>query len=365
MMVGRLAICAIFKNEARYLLEWIAWHRVIGFDHIVLYDNGSDDGGADIVRQSAFADHVTIVDWPERPGQLSAYRHFVQTHARTWEWVAFIDIDEFLVPLRDTGIRRMIERLSAFSVILVQGRVFGPSGWVERPEGLVLEAYTMRMPDDAHANRRVKSIVKTVDLLGVRENPHEFRVKGPACNTRGELAPNIAIQPTECHVDLVVNHYQTRSHADWAEKVARGSATSSIVDDPAYPLELIDHFVAQATEHDTSVQPLLPIVRAALGLHAEAEVPAVADTEEEAEGEWFAESDDVWLHTTGMAMVCRDVSRKGGMAGGPWYAALRGEAAGLLDPTYLLDEDGRIFDFPSAREACSACDIELAALREA
>jgi hypothetical protein len=38
--MDKLAICAIFKDEAPYLLEWLAFHRMIGIDLLVLHDNG-------------------------------------------------------------------------------------------------------------------------------------------------------------------------------------------------------------------------------------------------------------------------------------------------------------------------------------
>ena len=38
-----LAICAIFRDEAPFLDEWIAFHRLMGVEHFFLYDNGSVD----------------------------------------------------------------------------------------------------------------------------------------------------------------------------------------------------------------------------------------------------------------------------------------------------------------------------------
>jgi len=35
------SLCAIVKNEARYLLEWVLYHRLIGFDGIVIYESDS------------------------------------------------------------------------------------------------------------------------------------------------------------------------------------------------------------------------------------------------------------------------------------------------------------------------------------
>ena len=126
-----LAVCAIFKNEAPYLLEWIAWHRVIGFDRFVLYDNGSTDGGAELIRHSPLADRVTLIHWPQRPGQLSAYRHFIDIFAPAYEWAAFIDLDEFILPLGDNTLRDTLGRCGQASAVLVNWRVFGPAGHEE------------------------------------------------------------------------------------------------------------------------------------------------------------------------------------------------------------------------------------------
>src|SRR5947209_4668609 len=38
-----LAICAIFKDEAPYLAEWVTFHRLMGVDRFYLYDNRSTD----------------------------------------------------------------------------------------------------------------------------------------------------------------------------------------------------------------------------------------------------------------------------------------------------------------------------------
>ena len=79
--MDKLAICAIFKDEAPYLLEWLAFHRMMGVDAFVLYDNGSSDGGGGLIRASQYAEAVTLIDWSDRPGQLSAYNDFRVHHA--------------------------------------------------------------------------------------------------------------------------------------------------------------------------------------------------------------------------------------------------------------------------------------------
>src|SRR6516165_1286998 len=136
---GKLAGFAIFKDEAPYLLEWIAFHKMVGVDLFVLYDNGSTDGGPDLIRRSNFARNVTLIEWPDRPGQMSAYRHFHANHAKDFTWAAFIDLDEFIMPVSGSSIRDILVRkvYNNYADILLNWLIFGPSGHTARPDGLV------------------------------------------------------------------------------------------------------------------------------------------------------------------------------------------------------------------------------------
>ena len=43
-----VSICAIFKNEALYLKEWIEFHRIVGIEHFYMYNNNSEDNFREI-----------------------------------------------------------------------------------------------------------------------------------------------------------------------------------------------------------------------------------------------------------------------------------------------------------------------------
>src|SRR5487761_1966786 len=121
-------VCAMFRDDARYLPEWVAYHHAIGFDRFVLYDNASTDGGADLLRRFPLADRVTVIQWPQPQGQLPAYRHFIDIFAPAYAWAAFIDVDEFILPLGGASLQDTLRRCDQSSAILVNGRVFGPAG---------------------------------------------------------------------------------------------------------------------------------------------------------------------------------------------------------------------------------------------
>ena len=37
-----LSVCAIFKDEASYLKEWIEYHKLVGVQHFYLYENENE-----------------------------------------------------------------------------------------------------------------------------------------------------------------------------------------------------------------------------------------------------------------------------------------------------------------------------------
>ncbi len=260
--MDKIAICAIFKDEAPYLLEWLAFHRMIGVDLFVLYDNGSSDGGAGLVRNSSFARNVTLIDWPERPGQLSAYNHFRIHHAARFTWAAFIDIDEFIMPLAGSSIRPILMRpaYERYAQVLLQWLVFGPSGHERRPEGLVTEHYTRRLPETAKASRHVKPIVRPHMLCGIDHTPHTAECNGPACNSSGMEVLSYAIQPTECHEVMVVHHYFTKSQEDWQIKRRRGRGDLL----EQYQDRIFSDVAAEALVEDTRGRRFVPRLRALL-----------------------------------------------------------------------------------------------------
>ena len=218
-----IAVCAIFKDEAPALPEWVAYHRTIGIDHFFLYDNESTDSASSTLLTGPLKDYATVIPIQSRPAQLRAYKHFIDVYSTDWDWVAFIDLDEFIHPVEADSIKDLLPRYEPFSAVLLHWLVFGPNGHAERPEGLVIENYTCRLPETALVNRHVKSLVRTADLIGA-PGIHVFDTKGPVCNSRGEPATREPIQGGACHDVMCINHYYTKSREDWETKMRKGRA---------------------------------------------------------------------------------------------------------------------------------------------
>ncbi len=177
---SQLAICAIFKDEAPWLKEWVTYHhRVLGVDKFYLYNNESTDNYQEILQPFIDANIVELIDWdssdpnhlasgafmdaPWSAAQLGAYNDCLKNRALgRMKWVAMIDIDEFIVPVK--GVKSFYAQLDQAEknkrgTLALHWRVFGTSNVKRLEENeLLIEKLTWRASDDHPWNQLVKSI---------------------------------------------------------------------------------------------------------------------------------------------------------------------------------------------------------------
>lgn len=222
-------VCAIVRNEGPYLLEWLAWQRLLGFNRVLVYDNQSTDGGAALLAALARADVLSLVPWPDQPGvptQVAAYTDAI-ARVRT-DWVAFLDIDEFLVLHGHADIGAFLAPVPArISAIAINQRVFGTGGQAGTDGRPVTERFTRRGPDDLYYNRWVKSIVRPAEVA--RPGPHVCAMHtGMTADPGGQRARLLEENRFRIHTGIAqVNHYILKSRAEFAAKAGRGSLVSA------------------------------------------------------------------------------------------------------------------------------------------
>jgi hypothetical protein len=229
---GVVVVC-IVKNEADYLEEWLAYHLALGVDHFLVYDNGSTDGSAALLERYQNHGLVTRIEWPLGGGQLAAYNHALRCFGRAAHWLAYYDVDEFLVPLLDDDIPSFLARFPDVAVVPVPRLEFGYSGHRSPPPGLAVEEYTQVanvLDLDADLPRRVKSIVRPEAVSAVDIHlafPADVPAPGAPTGTADDDVTGVA----------QLNHYYTRSFEEFEAKRFRGSATGRI-DRPAVPFDV-------------------------------------------------------------------------------------------------------------------------------
>lgn len=230
MKMSKIAVCAIIKDESDNIMEWIAYHRLIGVSHFFLYDNFSSDNICDVLTKAINAGFVTLIHWPRKPGQIEAYDHFANTAGKGFDWGVFIDADEYICLFKHASLSDYLARFDDCSCVALQWRNFGPSGHAKRPSGLIIENYNLRLPDDEFpAHGHVKSIVRLRDYI-CAVDPHSFHVSGRIVDEHKSdvrftvSERHYSIQNILNHDEACVNHYYTKSEEDWRRKVFRGFA---------------------------------------------------------------------------------------------------------------------------------------------
>jgi hypothetical protein len=157
-----LSACAIYRDEAPYLREWIEFHRLVGVERFFLYDNLSVDDHMTVLEPYIERGIVHLEDWPMTEGaQIPAYEHCIREHAAESRWIAIIDIDEFLFSPAGRRLDDLLVEYERWPAVGVNWAVFGPSGHERKPPGLVIENYSLRLRTDATqmATKTIKSIV--------------------------------------------------------------------------------------------------------------------------------------------------------------------------------------------------------------
>lgn len=236
----KITVVTTMRNEGAHLLEWLAHHRAAGVDDFVVYVNNCEDGSEALLSLLPGV-HLIVQDDSDKPPQWRALRaawdHPAVVAA---DWLICMDCDEFvnlgkgLASLPD-----LIQRIGGDAITL-PWRFFGHAGRAELTDLPTTEAFAQAAPVDL-LYPAIASYFKT---LFRREGPfrqfgvHRPKQKQPARHGlpvwhdgSGALLPE-PLAANDAKImnwgaplagDLVqLNHYSTRSAADFMVKRARG-----------------------------------------------------------------------------------------------------------------------------------------------
>ena len=234
-----LAVTAIFKDEGKYLKEWLDYHLLAGVEHFYLYNNDSSDDYAEILAPYVKANLVTLINLPGKSMQMVAYNDAIEKFRFDCRYMAFIDLDEFIFPKTNRSIVKIVDEILSQDAksagLAINWQIFGSNGQdkADYSRG-VLERFTRRAPSDwvisyksgaKDGNIYIKSIVnpRRVDYF---MSPHyAFYFDGwKSINTAGAETYRSGNYPI-CADKIVINHYFTESKEEYTtKKMSRGYA---------------------------------------------------------------------------------------------------------------------------------------------
>ncbi len=266
------------RNEAPYLLEWIAHHRGAGVTDFLVYSNDCDDGTdqmLSVLSEAGEVVHVLHEPEPDKSIQWQALRQAWKHPLRkAADWIMVTDVDEFLnIHVPGHQIPDLLGKVAPETdAIVLPWRLFGNNDHVAIEDAPVTEQFIRSIPPEAQYPVAA-SLFKTLfrakgpfNQLGVhrpkQKDPEKAGLPKMVDGSGQPVHPFLAKTPQRLSLyDLGVarqlvelNHYAVRSAAAFVVKRDRGlpnRATKKV--DLAYWVERNFN-----TEENTSITNMRP-----------------------------------------------------------------------------------------------------------
>lgn len=218
----KTAICAIIKNEHKYLKEWLDYHFSIGFNEVYLYeDYGSLSHSAitseyenvhlDKYDEEMMKEEKKIIEFGSYRQKI-LFEWFIDKHKIDIDWTLFIDVDEYLTFEGDYDLDWFFDRYSEYSAIRLMCKTYNAGGHIYYDNAPTFMKYT----DLSYFREDCKIFVNMKHLIPFFNAPHDCPF---ATNT-----DFTGFASTKSYDFAYLRHYTTRSWEEWCEKVLqRGS----------------------------------------------------------------------------------------------------------------------------------------------
>ncbi|MGH2980190.1 MAG: glycosyltransferase family 92 protein, partial [Solirubrobacterales bacterium] len=259
-----LSVCAVYKDEAPYLREWIEFHRLVGVERFFLYNHASVDDHRAALAPYIEDGIVTLEDWPDVANvQFDIYDHCLEQHRQDSCWIAFIDIDEFLFSPTGRPLSELLVEYERWPGVAANWAMFGSSGHRTKPAGLVIENYVWRSdsPELEHT-RRFKCIVDPARATRCFSS-HGFDYTEGTLVDEDKQPIAGGFSERSLYSRIRINHYYTRSEEECIRKFARPRVNdSALMRGGEAPLE--DLHMSLHDKRDDTILMYAPALKEAL-----------------------------------------------------------------------------------------------------
>ena len=217
-----LSVVTILKDEGEYLKEWLDFHILVGVEKFYVYDNGSTDNSKEVLEPYIQRGIVEYIYFPVYRMQNSAYIDAINRFSEESKWMAIIDLDEFVVPVQNKTITEFLYTLPRnFGALVMTWVMYGSSGHVKKPEGLVIENFKHRANRSRPAG--CKSIINP-RLIVRQYNPHINDFAGFIIDENAKKLGFIdQTNNPPSYEKIRCNHYFTKSYDEYKIRCEKGS----------------------------------------------------------------------------------------------------------------------------------------------
>ncbi|MDO5369573.1 glycosyltransferase family 2 protein [Paracoccus sp. (in: a-proteobacteria)] len=232
------------KNEAPFLLEWIAYHKVIGFDRIAIVSNPSSDMTNELLDALAGAGEIihTVTTVPEgvAPQAVAAKIANEGGFIRKGDWAIWLDADEFLnIHVGDGFVTDMVRFLGPRQAIIIPWRIFGDSGNQAFSGRFISNSFSRAAALESEVNLKVKTFFRMSDaVLGLSGHS----VHRPLLSGTLPIGSFAGCDGQELRSS-------NRVHRKWVEGLDRSRASRIPPEEISYDVAQINHYCVRTPEH--------------------------------------------------------------------------------------------------------------------
>lgn len=241
----RTVIVGCMKNEAPYILEWIAYHRAIGVDDFLIYTNDCNDGTDAILTrldEMGIVQHRNNDNWSgSSPQQFALDAALTEPTIQTADWIAHIDVDEFInIRCGNGTLNDFFAMVPDATHIAMTWRLFGHNGVSSLADRFVTEQFDHCAPKYCPKPHTVWGFKTLFRNTGAYEKlschrPNKLRadlidhvkwVNGSGQDITGDTLKNgwRSSRKTIGYDLIQLNHYALRSADSFLVKRQRGRA---------------------------------------------------------------------------------------------------------------------------------------------
>jgi len=264
-----LSICGIFKNEAPYIKEWIEYHKLVGVDHIYLYNNNSTDEFHKIIVPYIANGFVDLIEWKYEHMQMEAYHNCFNRFRNESNWIGFIDLDEFIVPVEYSNVKDFFLKFSNRPSVLIYWKIFGSNKLIHRDlKQLVIQDFTScwYKYDDIG-----KCFINTeYDISSKQKMIHHMlwtkcgKFNFPPVNCCDKVCPRDWFNQADREVfPIQINHYVLKSYDEYMAKVNKTDVMFK--ENPKGETHFKKH-EALCTSKDYTIQKYIKSLRTAIDI---------------------------------------------------------------------------------------------------
>ncbi|MEM8654475.1 MAG: glycosyltransferase family 2 protein [Pseudomonadota bacterium] len=139
-------IVGCMKNEAPYILEWIAYHRAIGIDNFLIYTNGCADGTSEMLdrlQEMGVVQHRDNEGWKgNSPQQYALNQSLKEPVIKNADWIIHIDVDEFMNVRTGNGtLQDFFDAVPDATNVAMTWRLFGHNGVTALKDDFVIDQF--------------------------------------------------------------------------------------------------------------------------------------------------------------------------------------------------------------------------------